>query len=143
MLVHASWLGVLGREALTRRFYRALERVVATVAADARTHVPAEDRHELSSLHLSRLLFLSFLETKGWLNGDQRFLLENGFAPLHARGESVLEKALIAVQPSPSFEKRQKQQPREVQQRELVPASAGASAAASAATVATTRSSAR
>jgi len=74
VLTHASWLEVLGREALTRRFYRALEGVVSEVAGSARGDVPANDRHEIALLHVSRLLFLSFLETKGWLDGDRRFL---------------------------------------------------------------------
>lgn len=93
VLVHASWLEVLGREALTRRFYRALEGVVATVADEARTDAPASDRHELALLHLSRLLFLSFLETKGWLNGDRRFL-ENGFVACMERGGSYHRRVL-------------------------------------------------
>lgn len=93
VLTHASWLDVLGREALTRRFYRTLEGVVVNVAEDARGEAPAADRHELALLHLSRLLFLSFLETKGWLNGDRRFL-ENGFAECMARGGSYHRRVL-------------------------------------------------
>ena len=93
VLAHASWLEVLGREALTRRFYRTLERVVANVASEAETDAPDSDRHELALLHLSRLLFLSFLETKGWLNGDRRFL-ENGFAACMERGGSYHRRVL-------------------------------------------------
>ncbi len=85
VLTHASWLEILGREALTRRFYRTLESVVGEVAADARGDAPREDRHEIALLHVSRLLFLSFLETKGWLNGDGRFLA-NGFSRCMERG---------------------------------------------------------
>ncbi|HEY2897456.1 MAG TPA: hypothetical protein VGJ12_09990, partial [Gemmatimonadaceae bacterium] len=40
VLTHASWVEVLGREALTRRFYRTLEGVVADIATDARGEVP-------------------------------------------------------------------------------------------------------
>lgn len=93
VLTHASWLEVLGREALTRRFYRTLESVVANVADEAQTDAPAADRHELALLHLSRLLFLSFLETKGWLNGDRRFL-ENGFVACMERGGSYHRRVL-------------------------------------------------
>jgi hypothetical protein len=93
VLAHASWLEVLGRESLTRRFYRTLESVVANVADEAQTDAPAADRHELALLHLSRLLFLSFLETKGWLNGDRRFL-ENGFLSCMERGGSYHRRVL-------------------------------------------------
>ncbi|MDQ2765954.1 MAG: N-6 DNA methylase, partial [Gemmatimonadota bacterium] len=93
VLTHASWLEVLGREALTRRFYRTLEGVVTEVAESARGDVPVEDRHELALLHLSRLLFLSFLETKGWLDGDRRFLA-NGFARCMERGGSYHKRVL-------------------------------------------------
>lgn len=71
---HARWLDVLGREALTRRFYRALERTVAALAESALGTADAASRRELALLHVSRLLFLSFLEAKGWLDGDRRFL---------------------------------------------------------------------
>ena len=93
MLTHASWLEVLGREALTRRFYRTLEGVVSGMADEALGGGPAEDRHELALLHVSRLLFLSFLETKGWLNGDRRFL-SNGFERSMARGGSYHKRVL-------------------------------------------------
>jgi len=93
VLTHASWLEVLGREALTRRFYRTLEGVVAEVAEEARGDAPIEDRHELALLHLSRLLFLSFLETKGWLDGDRRFLA-NHFARCMERGGSYHRRVL-------------------------------------------------
>ena len=64
-----------------------------TRAAMCRT----SDRHELALLHVSRLLFLSFLETKGWLNGDRRFLA-NGFDSLHgARRELSQARASAAV----------------------------------------------
>ena len=93
VLTHASWLEVLGREALTRRFYRTLEGVVVQVAEEAKGDAPSEDRHELALLYLSRLLFLSFLETKGWLDGDRRFLA-NGFARCMGGGGSYHKRVL-------------------------------------------------
>jgi methylase of polypeptide subunit release factors len=74
ILAHACWLETLGRESLTRRFYRTLERVVAEVARAARGRATPTERSELALLHVSRLIFLSFLESKGWLNDDHRFL---------------------------------------------------------------------
>ena len=73
LLVHTRWCELLGREALSRRFYRVLEERVADLASSL-TGAPADVRHELALLYVSRLLFLSFLETKGWLNGDHAFL---------------------------------------------------------------------
>lgn len=73
-LTHARWLDVLGREAITRRFYRALERTVGNLASSLPPHVPVDDRTELALLCTSRLIFLSFLEAKRWLDGDRGFL---------------------------------------------------------------------
>ena len=74
VLTHTRWVEVLGRDALTRRFYRALEGVVTALADSATTRASVVDRREIALLWLSRLLFLSFLEMKGWLDGDRRFL---------------------------------------------------------------------
>jgi N-6 DNA Methylase len=75
-LTHSRWLDVLGRESLTRRFYSALEHNI-TVLSEAVTgcdRASLADRRALALLHASRLLFLSFLEAKGWLNGDRAFI---------------------------------------------------------------------
>jgi Eco57I restriction-modification methylase len=73
VLTHARWVEVLGREALTRRFYRALEHRVDALAASLASGA-ASDRRELALLYTSRLLFLCFLEAKGWLDGNRDFL---------------------------------------------------------------------
>jgi len=83
-LTHTRWLDLLGRASLTRRFFLALERSVLDLARAAahdhpHPHAPADARRELALLHTSRLLFLSFLEAKGWLDGDRDFLAR-GFA---------------------------------------------------------------
>jgi hypothetical protein len=74
VMTHTRWLEVLGRDALTRRFYRTLEGVVAHLAEAASVRASESERRDVALLWLSRLLFLSFLETKGWLDGDRRFL---------------------------------------------------------------------
>lgn len=74
-LVHQRCSEILGRDALTARFYRALERVVREMADSLETAVPADARRALAITAASRLLFLSFLELKGWLDGDRAFLL--------------------------------------------------------------------
>ncbi len=73
VVTHARWVEVLGREALTSRFYRALERAVDGIAESASMGSDAA-RGELALLDTSRLLFLAFLEAKGWLRGDRAFL---------------------------------------------------------------------
>ncbi len=85
ILTHSRWIDVLGRESLTVRFYRALERAVATIAQSS--HVGSDEvRRELALLHTSRLLFLSFLEAKGWLDGDRAFLAHQFDRCIAARG---------------------------------------------------------
>jgi hypothetical protein len=78
VLTHARWVEVLGRDALSRRFYRELERRVAALADDAGcaagSRVTPADRLEIALLYVSRLLFLAFLQAKGWLDGDRGFL---------------------------------------------------------------------
>jgi hypothetical protein len=74
LLTHARWLDVLGRAAITRRFFTALQEVVAGLADSLRGGAPRPERDELALLYVSRLIFLSFLETRGWLNGDFGFL---------------------------------------------------------------------
>lgn len=81
---HMRWLDILGRDAVTRRFFHALSGAVTTLANSLPTHVPAADSRQIALLTTSRLLFLSFLETKGWLDGDFGFLA-NGFAECMAK----------------------------------------------------------
>ena len=71
LLVHHRWRELLGRDALTRRFYRELEGVVGTLASSARGTASGQTRRELALLCSSRVLFLAFLEAKGWLDGDR------------------------------------------------------------------------
>lgn len=74
LLFHGRVFDVLGRDALTRRFYRALQSQVSALASDLPRHIPAEDASDLALLYVSRLLFLHFLEAKGWLDGDRAFV---------------------------------------------------------------------
>ncbi|HEX6965365.1 MAG TPA: DNA methyltransferase [Gemmatimonadaceae bacterium] len=96
VLTHAQWLEILGREALTRRFYRTLERVVGELADEASARAPRDDCQELALLHVSRLLFLSFLESKGWLDGNRRFL-EHGFEECMAVGGGYHRRVLLPL----------------------------------------------
>ena len=87
---HLRWREALGRDTLTRRFYRDLEQAVRALAAGARG-VAADDVRQCLALRcVSRLLFLSFLEAKGWLDGDRAFLSRQ----VAARGDD-LHRALL------------------------------------------------
>lgn len=85
VLVHARWVEILGREAITRRFYVTLREVVADLATNANGRATTDVRREVAMLQVSRLLFLSFLEARGWLDGDHHYLARV-FAE-HATGE--------------------------------------------------------
>jgi len=86
VLTHTRWVTILGREAVTRRFYRTLEHVVGTLATEARGNAPAGARRSIALLYASRLLFLSFLEAKEWLDGDRSFLARRYDDCLSGRG---------------------------------------------------------
>ena len=96
VLMHCRWTEILGREALTRRFYLTLERVVESLTLTTTRPLGPEDARELSLLYVSRLLFLSFLETQGWLNGDHGFLA-NGFADCMADGGRYHRRVLLPL----------------------------------------------
>ena len=93
LLVHHRWRELLGRDALTRRFYRELEQTVHDLAATARGSATERARRELALLCTSRLLFLSFLEAKNWLDGDREFL-RNRFDALCAKSGDVHRRLL-------------------------------------------------
>jgi hypothetical protein len=86
LLTHARWLEILGRDALTRRFYRTLERTVGALGDSLDQLVPGDDRRTLALYTLSRLLFLSFLEAKGWLDGDRDYLSQRFIGRMAAGG---------------------------------------------------------
>lgn len=85
LLTYSRWLDILGREAITRRFFRTLEKTVGELGASLSGGVAQTDRRELALLYVSRLIFLCFLETKGWLDADFGFL-SNGYSRCIASG---------------------------------------------------------
>jgi hypothetical protein len=93
LLTHSRWLDILGREAITRRFFRGLRASVAELAESIGSRVAADERRELALLYVSRLLFLSFLETKGWLDGDFGFL-SNGYSRCIEAGGKYQQRIL-------------------------------------------------
>lgn len=93
LTTHARWIDVLGRVAITRRFFHTMRATVGGLARSLSDGRPAE-RQELALLYASRLIFLSFLETKGWLNGDFGFL-NNGYSRCIAQGRGSYQKKLL------------------------------------------------
>jgi methylase of polypeptide subunit release factors len=102
-LVHARWHEILGRDALSTRFYRGLERQVHALGDGAEGAAPAEARHALALATASRLLFLSFLEGRGWLDGDANFLARHCDMALRAGGihRRVLEPLFFGTLNTP------------------------------------------
>lgn len=103
LLVHARWHEILGRDALSTRFYRALERHVHALGEGAEGSAPAEVRHALALSTASRLLFLAFLEGRGWLDGDANFLTRHADAALASGGvhRRVLEPLFFGTLNTP------------------------------------------
>ncbi len=95
LLVHTRWHELLGREAVSRRFYRTLEQRVHGLA-ESMEGPHQTDRADLALLHVSRLVFLSFLESKGWLNGDHAFLTRH-FDACMASGGGFHRRVLLPL----------------------------------------------
>jgi hypothetical protein len=69
----------LDRESLTRQFFERFRRAVGEVSKAIRAALPKEPQDATDGqalLLLSRLLFLYFIQQKGWLNGERRFLVD-------------------------------------------------------------------
>lgn len=69
----------LDRESVTRQFFQRFRSAVRDVSAALASACPGESSETVDAealLILSRLLFLSFIQEKGWLNGERRFLVD-------------------------------------------------------------------
>jgi hypothetical protein len=67
----------LDREATTRKFFIGFRSAVSDLERDLRRQCPDEtdeQLHDQALLLMSRLLFLHFVQKKGWLDGNPRFL---------------------------------------------------------------------
>ncbi|MGQ0640802.1 MAG: Eco57I restriction-modification methylase domain-containing protein, partial [Gemmatimonadaceae bacterium] len=93
---YSRWLEVLGREAVTRRFYHAVARQVGALANQAIGPAGGRTRHELALVYATRLLFLAFLESKGWLDGNRAFLSER-YAECMLRGGRFHERVVLPL----------------------------------------------
>jgi hypothetical protein len=66
----------LDAEALGRRFFTTFRRTLVAMADSLPARLPAEDRHAIALLQLTRVLFLYFVQAKGWLDHRGSFLRE-------------------------------------------------------------------
>lgn len=71
------WYDLLSRQAIGRRFFRTLDTHVSDITNAWPARVHTADRRTLALIHVARLLYLKFLETKGWLNDDRTFLAKH------------------------------------------------------------------
>jgi hypothetical protein len=64
----------LSGEPVGRRFFREFRGTLERMAAGLPGPLPGADRHAIALLQLTRVLFLYFVQAKGWLAGNERFL---------------------------------------------------------------------
>jgi hypothetical protein len=92
----------LDRESLSRSFFERFRRAVAAVAADLGASAGSSQRadcrfeeevEQQSLLILSRILFLYFVQRKGWLSGQRRFLIDH-FDACRESGSSYFSSVL-------------------------------------------------
>lgn len=65
---------VLASEGVTPRFFRAFRNTLLQLTDRLRTPRSRVDRHALTLTALTRVLFLYFIQSKGWLDGDSRYV---------------------------------------------------------------------
>lgn len=66
----------LAAESVGSRFFREFRATLDRLAGGFPGPMHADDRHSLALLQLTRVLFLYFIQTKGWLAGRDHFLAE-------------------------------------------------------------------
>jgi hypothetical protein len=66
----------LSAQSVGRRFFREFRTTLECLSEGLPHAMPDQDRHNLALLHLTRVLFLYFIQTKGWLAGRHRFIAE-------------------------------------------------------------------
>ena len=65
---------VLASEGVTPRFFRAFRTTLDRLTERLPTPRSRSDRHTLALTALTRVLFLYFIQSKGWLDGDTRYV---------------------------------------------------------------------
>ena len=89
----------LDRESVTRQFFLRFRSAMRDVASTLASACPLEQQPAIDGqalLILSRLLFLSFVQEKGWLNGERRFLVDRLEHEI-ARGREFFSGVLLPL----------------------------------------------
>ena len=108
---HRIFDRALDREQLTRQFFERFRGAVREIAAALREAFPDEYRDAAAAqalLILSRLLFLYFVQQKGWLNAERRFLVDRLQSAIHGNREffsSVLLPLFFGCLNTPTAER--------------------------------------
>ena len=77
----------LDGEAVGRRFFHAFRSTLQQATDCLPARMPAVERHAAALLQLTRVLFLYFVQAKGWLDGRPAFLREEMDRVLARRGD--------------------------------------------------------
>jgi adenine-specific DNA-methyltransferase len=72
----AAWAKAFDKEPLTKDFFRRFDNALDRIKADLQKyqHISSAEAYTQSQLPLERLIFLYFLQNRGWLNQDRRYL---------------------------------------------------------------------
>ena len=72
----ADWARAFDKEALTRDFFKRFDKALGAIKTDLQEyqHLSSAEAYTQSQLLLERLIFLYFLQNRGWLNQDRRYL---------------------------------------------------------------------
>lgn len=72
----AHFAQAMDADAVGRRFFTEFHRILRLMAEALSSRMPSEDRHAVVLLQLTRVLFLYFVQAKGWLDRRPDFLRE-------------------------------------------------------------------
>jgi len=86
-------------EEVTREFYERYTDIFHILSEDIAEENPREDTYKEAQIILDRLIFLYFIQKKGWLNNNKRYLYENflKFWKKEAKGNSFYSDFLIKL----------------------------------------------
>jgi len=75
----ALWSKAFDKEPLTRDFFKRFDKALEKIKADLEEvdKLPSATAHTKSQLLLERLIFLYYLQNRGWLNQQRDYLLDN------------------------------------------------------------------
>lgn len=81
-----AWAAAFDKEPLTKEFFKRFDRALEAIKADLEEYqgLSSADAYSRAQLLLERMLFLYFLQNRGWLNQERDYLLTN-FEPYRDR----------------------------------------------------------